>query len=193
MDVATFLADLAASRVRAQAAGRGGFDRPPDLQLPLAIEVALTHRFLISPILARSAYAPDSARAGVPSSQREDIEYWWARYGAEVNWLLDTGASGVVALEIDLQLAQQALAPLAGDEWSWQRSLHFVVRQTWHILFTHVPGLSMPAEFPGLRLQTRTSILIPPSRTPAGIEMVYADPDAPLLSAGWLRDALLRG
>lgn len=75
--------------------------RPQALVLPEAFEVALKHRFPLSPVLARSRLAAGSAGVGVPSCERAQIEYWFARYGDDSNWLLETGEeSGVVSLEI---------------------------------------------------------------------------------------------
>ncbi len=188
-DIGHFLARIDEIRRREQITTRAGFVAPPGLQLPPALEVAIKHGFPISPIPALSDYAPISARVGVASSEREQIEYWFARYGSDAQWLVETGES-VVSLEIELRLAMQSLAFLAGDDRSWQRTLHFANRGLWFVLFKYAPGLlSFNDRYPGLRLHVGDSILIPPSRTPSGIELVYADPQAPLLSADWLRNA----
>jgi hypothetical protein len=188
-DVATFLTEVAESRLCAQIAARAGFVVPPDLCLPRALELPIKHRWLISPVLARSEYAVHSARIGVPTSEREQIEYWFVRYGAEANWLLETGA-GVIALEIELSLARHSLAYLAGDDWSWQRSLHFAVLGKRHVLFEYGGGLTLPVRYPGLRLHSSNSpILIPPSKTPSSIELRWANLHAPLLPPpNWLRE-----
>jgi len=189
-DLSSFLAEVAESRRAAQAAERSGFVLHPGLVLPEALEVTLRHRFLLSPVLARSRLAARSASAGVASCHREQIEFWFARYGEDANWLLETGEeSGVVSLEIDLRLARQSLAYLAGDDPSWQHSLRFTTGSRWHVLFEYASGLPQFRGYPGLFLHAGNSILVPPSRTPSGIELVYADPHAPLLSADWLRRA----
>lgn len=193
-DVSTLLVEVAESRRAAQAAKRSGFIPPSGLVLPEALEVTLRHRFLLSPILARSRLAASSAGVGVSSCERAQIEYWFARYGDDANWLLKTGEeSGVVSLEIDLGLAMHSLAYLAGDDPSWQRSLRFAAGNRWHILFEYVSRLPQFRGYPGLFLNSGNSILVPPSRTPSGVELVYKDPHAPLLSADWLREAASSG
>jgi hypothetical protein len=111
------------------------------------------------------------------------IEYWFSLYGDDANWLTATGEAGVVSLEIDLRLARHSLAHLASDDHSWQRSLHFAACGKWHVLFEDTAGFPSLRGYPGLSLHSGDSILVPPSRTPSGIELVYADPHAPLLSA----------
>jgi hypothetical protein len=165
---------------------------PSDLRLPHALEIAIAHRWRISPVLARSVHAHHSARVGVPSADWEQIEYWFAQYGRDANWLLHTGeASGVVALEIELRLAMHSLAWLAGADCSWQRSLQFTNRGRWFVLFACESGPpSLGDRYPGLRLHTSDPILIPPSRTLSGVEMFFSDPHAPLLpTPAWLTGA----
>jgi len=192
-DVQRFLAKVAASRRGTQAASHVGFTSPPGLRLPPALESAIDHKWLIAPVLGRTAYALESARVDLPSAEREQIEYWAATY-PDTNWLLHTGAeSAVVALEIELRLARHSLAYLAADDWSWQRTLHFAVQGRWRVLFECVPGLPSLDGYPGLHLHKSGPILIPPSRMPSGIELVYADPLAPLLPAAWLRKAVSLG
>lgn len=66
LDVPTFLAKIAAERQRQQDAACASSVPPPDLELPESLEVALRHRFLIRPVLARSMLALNSAGIGVP-------------------------------------------------------------------------------------------------------------------------------
>jgi hypothetical protein len=73
-----FLAEVASSRLATQIEERKSFRAPPGFELPSALEVALRNRWLIAPVLARSEVAVNSASVGVPSSDREQIEYWLA-------------------------------------------------------------------------------------------------------------------
>jgi hypothetical protein len=188
-DVSTFLAEITHSRRTAQAAERSGFVSPPGLVLPEALEVALRYRFLLSPVLAHSRLASHSARVGVPSNDRAQLEYWYSQHGSDANWLMETGApSRVVVLEVDPNFGRHALAHLVGDSLSWERTLHFAAHGKWHFLFEYARGLPSFRGYPGVRLHAGSSILVPPSRTPYGIELTYADPHAALLSADWLRD-----
>ena len=100
IDVATFLANLAESNRAAQLAERSGFVPASGLVLPVALEVALRHRFLLTPALARSRLATTSPPACLPSCEREQLEYWFAQYGEEAQWHLHLAESNVVA-EID--------------------------------------------------------------------------------------------
>jgi hypothetical protein len=113
----------------------------------------------------------------------------WVDSYINLNWALELEASGVAGLEIELGLSWQSLTVLTGDEWDWQRTLHFAAGNRWNVLFANASGLRSLKGFPGLRLLTTGSILIPPSHTPSGIEMQWADPCAPLRPApAWLRD-----
>lgn len=191
IDTSTFLAELAESRRAAQLAERKGFVPASGLVLPVALEAAIRRRLLLTPALARSRLATTSAIIGVPSCEREQVEYWFAHYGDDANWLLETGESGVISLEVDQSLSRSSLAHLASANHSWQHTLHFAVQGNSHFLFEYVAGLPSLRHFPGLRLHSGNSILVPPSRTPAGMELVYEDPCAPLLPADWLREAAI--
>jgi integrase len=153
---------------------------------PRTSRSARSHTQASLPAFARPRPVP----TGRALCHREQIEFWFARYGEDANWLLETGEeSGVVSLQIDLRLARQSLAYLAGDDPAWQRGLRFTAGRRWHVLFEYASGLPQFRGYPGLFLHAGDSILVPPSRTPSGIELVYADPHAPLLSADWLRRA----
>jgi len=191
-DVATFLAEVSESRRRDQTAARAGFVASPDLCLPRALDVALDHRWLISPVRGCSEYALRSARVGVPCRDREQIEYWFAYY-PDANWMLQTGEeSGVLALEVDPKLSRYSLAYLAGEDRSWQRSLQFAVHGRWQILFAYAAGLrSLVGRYTGLRLHAGDQIFVPPLRTLNGIKIEYANPHAPLLPVpDWLYQAM---
>lgn len=193
LDVSTFLARIAADRQREQDAARTGIVLPLDLKLPESLEIALRHRFLIRSVLARSAHALNSAGIGVPSCDRRQLEFWYAQFGNDANWLLQLGdASGVVAVKIELQFARYSLESLAGDDNSWLRTLRFSAGNRWFVLFKYLTGLLPLASFPGLSLHKRSSILIPPSRTPSEVEFVFADPQAQLLPFPGPRETSLR-
>ena len=189
-DVSTFLAEVTESRRTAQAAERSGFVPPRGLVLPEALEVALRHRFLLSPVLACSRLASTSSRVGVPSNDRAQIEYWYSRHGSDANWLMETGASsGIVVLELDPNLSMHALAHLVDDNLSWQLPLQFAAQGKRHVLFEYVQGLPSLRGYSGVRLHSGSSVLVPPSRTPSGMELVYANPHAAPLSVDWQRNA----
>jgi hypothetical protein len=78
--VETFLAEVAALRLNIQIEERKAFRAPPSFEFPPALEVALQHRWLIAPVLARSELAVNSASGFVPSSDRQQIAFWLARY-----------------------------------------------------------------------------------------------------------------
>ncbi len=184
-DVKTFLAELDEKR-RSQTNGPAAYVPPPFLDP--ALEIALRHRWLIAPINGHSKLSFYWNRVGSPSRNREEIELWFDSY-INLNWALELEASGVVALEIELALSWQSLTFLTGDEWDWQRTLHFAAAGgRWFALFAYEAGLRSLEGFPGMRLRTTGSILIPPSHTPSGIEMKWADPCSPFLPApAWLR------
>ena len=135
IDVSTFLAGLTESRRANQVAECKGFVPAFGLVLPVALEVALRHRLLLTPVLARSRLATNSASIDVPSCERAQIEYWFTRYGENANWHLHLGQSGVVAVEIDPTQARYSLAVLTEDDDAWSRSLNFVAQGRWHFLF----------------------------------------------------------
>jgi hypothetical protein len=182
-----FLAEVASSRLETQIEERKAFRAPPGFELPSALQVALRHRWQIAPVLARSELAVNSASGGVPSSDREQIECWLARY-PEANWSLVTGpASGVTALEIETRSVSSWLADFTEDEGDWPRTLRFTSGSRCFLLFASNAGIQSLAVYPGLRLHARTRILIPPSRLLNGDQLAYADPHALLLAPpNWL-------
>jgi hypothetical protein len=119
IDVSTFLAGLTESRRAHQVAERKGFIPASGIVLPVALEVALRHRLLLTPVLARSRLATTSASIGVPSCERAQIEYWFSRFGEDANWQLHLGQSGIVALAIDPAQAKCSLAALTEDDDAW--------------------------------------------------------------------------
>jgi hypothetical protein len=182
-----FLAEVASLRLQTQLDERKPFRAPLDFELPAPLEVALRHRWKIVPVLARSPLAVNSASCGVPSSDREQVEFWLARY-PEANWSLATGPSGVIGLEIETGLARSWLADFTEDESDWTRTLRFMCGSRRFMLFASNAGFESLAAYPGLRVHARTRILIPPSRLPNGDELAYADSHAPLLDPpNWLR------
>jgi hypothetical protein len=182
-----FLAEVASLRLKNQIKERKAFRAPTDFALPAALEVALRHRLRIVPLLARSQFSVNSASVGVPSSDREQIKSWSCRY-PEANWLLATGPASVTALEIETGLATSWLADFTEDESDWPRTLQFTSGSRRFMLFASNGGFESLAAHPGLRVHTRTRILIPPSRLPSFEELAYADSHAPLLDTpNWLR------
>jgi hypothetical protein len=164
LDASTFLTELAESRRREQAATRADFELPQGLELPRALEISLAHHLYIQPTLALSPLAGHSARIGVPSCEREQIEFWYARYGDEANWLLDLGESGIAAVEIELPLAWHSLLLLTRNDDSWRRSLQFIAYGKRQILYRCTGGRPfIDNRYHGLRLHASGSILIPPS------------------------------
>jgi hypothetical protein len=178
--VDAFLMEVAHSRLKTQFEERKAFRAPPGFELPSALEVALRHRWLVTPVVAGSELAVNSASVGVPSSDREQIEYWLVRY-PEANWSLATGPSGVAALEIENRFVSSCLADLTEDENDWTRTLRFTCGSKCFMLFASDAGLPSLAGHPGLRLHTRTRIFIPPSHLSNGDHLEYANPYAPLL------------
>ena len=186
----SFLAGLTESRRADQVAERKGFIPASGLVLPVALEVALRHRLLLTPVLARSRLATTSASVGIPSCEREQIEYWFARYGENANWHLHLEQSGVVALAIDPAQARYSLAALIADDDSWQRSLNYVAQGRRHFLFESVPGLPKFLGYPGLQLHAGNSILVPPSIV-SGRTLFFDDPNAPVLPLPPLSKSLI--
>jgi hypothetical protein len=186
-NVENFLTELAESRQREQSAARAGFMFPRDLCLPAELETAIEHRLPIAPMLALSPYAPRSTRAGFPSFDRDQIEYWFARYGAEgTNWVLDLDEeSSIVAIRSALEFYGLPFR-LPEEYRALKRTLRVQAKTTSYALFRVPPGRKLStAWFHGLCWHTW--IPLPPSRLvrESGEEIVftYADPGAPLLTA----------
>jgi hypothetical protein len=188
IDTASFLAELAESRRRVQSAARVGSafaadccDLPPDLSL------ILEKGGVIQPQLARSPFAPTTARVGVSSGDRAQVEYWWRCFGEEANWLLDTHASSMVALECSIYMTPLNLFCRRGEYQTFERTLRFRTSTRVFALFSIPPGRSMSRGWYS-GVHWRTPVLIPPSRVPSGpdeheVELSYVDPFAPLLPA----------
>lgn len=187
-NVETFLAELADSRRREQAAARAGFTLPPDFCLPAELETAIKHQLPIAPMLALSPYAPRSARVDFPSCERGQIEYWYFRYGAECNcnWVLEAcEESGIVAIRTAIGFNK---LPFKGPEeyLALKRTLRVQTKTASYALFRVPPGRKLAtARFDGLCW--RQWIPVPPSRLEdedgEKIKFTYVDPGAPLLPA----------
>lgn len=187
-NVETFLAEVADSRRREQAAARAGFVLPPDLCLPADLETAIERQLPIAPMLALSTYAPRSARVGFPSYERGQIEYWYSRYGAECNcnWVLEPcEESGIVAIRMSIGFYK---LPFKGPEehLALKRTLRVQTKTASYALFRIPPGRKLAtARFDGLCWHKW--IPLPPSRLEdeygEEIEFTYVDPSAPLLPA----------
>lgn len=183
-----FLAELAESRRHAQSAARAGSAIAPGrCDLPAALKLILTKGGLIQPQLARSPFAPSTARVGVSSGERAQVEYWWRCFGEEANWLLDTHASGMVALDFSPYILPYKLFCRAGEYQTFERALRFKTPTRMYALFSIPCGRSMSRGwYDGVHW--RTPVLIPPSRVLLGpdeqeFELSYVDPSAPLLPA----------
>lgn len=188
IDTASFLAELAENRRRAQSAVRVGSAFADDrCDLPPALDLILEKGGVIQPQLARSPFAPTRARVGVPSGERAQVEYWWRCFGEEANWLLDTHASSMVALECSVYMTPLKLFCRRGEYQSFERTLRFRTSTRVFALFSVPPGHSMSRGWYS-GVHWRTLVLIPPSRVIWGpdeceFELSYVDPSAPLLPA----------
>lgn len=188
IDIDSFLAGVAESRRRAQSAARVGSAFAADrCELPPALDLILEKGGVIQPQLARSPFAPATARVGVPSGERAQIEYWWRCFGEEANWLLDTHTSRMVALECSVYMTPLKLFLRRGEYQSFERTLRFRTSTRVFALFSVPPGHSMSRDWYS-GVHWRNPVLIPPSRVPSGpdggeVELSYVDPSAPLLPA----------
>lgn len=188
IDADSFLAGVAESRRRAQAAARASTAfANVHCELPPALDLILSHGGVIQPQLARSPFAGTAARVGVPSRERSQAEYWWRCYGEEANWLLDTGASGILAIEFSPYISPYKLFRRRGEYDAFERTLRFRTPSRVFALFSLPPGRGMSRRWYN-GVHWRTPVLIPPSRVPLGpggneVELSYVDPSAPLLPA----------
>ncbi len=188
IDSDSFLAELAESRRRAQSAARVGNTFASDRRdLPPALDLIIEKGGRIQPQLARSAFASATARVGVPSGERAQVESWLGCFGDEANWLLDTQASSIVALEFSVYITPLKLFSRPGEYQLFERTLSFRTPTRVFALFSIPPDRGMwRGWYSGVHW--RTPILIPPSRVRSGpdgneFEFSYVDPSAPLLPA----------
>jgi len=194
-DIATLLAEVAESRRHAQTAARAGFVTPQNLRLPIELDLAIDLRLPIVPMLARSFYAQSSARVGVPTCERQQIEYWYARYGGEANFMLATGlengdGASVLAVESWIGLYPYWLFRLHTEFKAYDKTLRLRAGNRTFALFS-VPSGMEPARSCHKGLHWRDFIPLPPSRVTyyyswegsGEIELSYCDPLAPLLPA----------
>lgn len=189
IDVRSFLAEVAENRHRAQSVARSRYVPPAGpRRLPIALDLMIANGGLVQPVLARSPFAQRSARVGVPSGEREQIEYWYACYGNEANWLLDTETSRIIAIEFSPYAPLYGLFSRSGEYQALERTLRFDTPNRSFALFSVPPDRRMASAW-FHNVHWRTPVLIPPSRVLWGadgeyeIEFSYVDPDAPLLSA----------
>jgi hypothetical protein len=123
----------------------------------------------------------------VPSGERAQIEYWWSCFGEEANWLLDTAASGILAIDFSASMPPFNLFRRAGEYRMFERTLRFKTPTEMFALFSIPAGHSMSRGWYS-GVHWRTPVLIPPSRVLWGpdeheFELSYVDPSAPLLPA----------
>jgi len=146
-------------------------------------------------MLARSFYAQSSARVGVPTCERQQIEYWYARYGDDANWMLATGlengdGASVLAVESWIGNYPHWLFRRPAEFKAYDETLRLRAGNRTFALFS-VPSGMEPARSYHKGLHWRDFIPLPPSRVTyyyswegtGEIELSYRDPLAPLLSA----------
>ena len=188
IDVDSFLAEVAENRRRAQSAACAGSAFEPDRgDLPPALDLILHKGGLIQPQLARSPFAPRSSRVGVPSRDREQVEYWWRCYREDANWLLDVQASAMLAIESSVYIEPYRLFRRPGEHQAFMRTLRFRASTRVFALFSIPPCRSILRGWHSC-VHWRNPLLIPPSRLLSGsdeneVELGYLDPTAPLLPA----------
>jgi hypothetical protein len=181
IDADTFLITLAETQRRTQSAVLDQTTLPSNrCALPPALELILEKGGLIQPQLARSPY--------VPSGNRADIEHMYSLVGDEASWLLDTEASGIIAVEFSRYCSPFWLFRRPGEYKTFERTLRFHAHNRIFVLFSVPHGRHISRGW-GQGIHWRTSILIPPSRVLWGpndeieTELDYVDPAAPLLPA----------
>jgi hypothetical protein len=189
INIDSFLATLSETRRRAQSAARANnVSATATHDLSPALELILEKGGLIQPQLARSPFAPRAARVGVPCGARAQIEFWCTCFGDDANWLLDTEASGMIALEFSPHLPPYLLFRRPGEYQAFEHTLRFDAHERIFALFS-VPQGRRIARGWYHGLHWRTPVLIPPSRVLWGpgdeyeFELRYVDPSAPLLPA----------
>ena len=188
INVDSFLAEVAENRRQAQSAARSGctFAASQD-DFPADLDLILKHGGLIQPQLARSPFAPRAARVGVPTRDREQVEYWWRCYGDEANWTLDTQGASMLAIEFSAYIEPYRLFRRPGEHQAFTRTLRFRASTRGFALFSIPPGRSISRGWHSC-VHWRNPLLIPPSRLLSGsdeneVELSYLDPTAPLLPA----------
>lgn len=188
IDIDSFLAGVAENRRLAQSAARVGSASVADrCDLPPDLDLIIEKGGIIQPQLARSPFASPAARVGVPSGERAQVEYWWRCFGEEANWLLDTHASSIVALECSVYMTPLKLFCRRGEYQTFERTLRFKASTRVFALFSIPSGRSLSRGWYS-GVHWRTPVLIPPSRVHWGpdeheFELSYVDPCAPLLPA----------
>lgn len=184
----TFLEQLATSRHQAQAEALQSLPIPQDVELPPELVVAVSFGGLVSPVLARSVYAPLSACVGAPSSDPVQLLQYFAAY-PDCNWNLCTRVdAGIIAAEFDNDLARESLAYLCAGDDDWHRTLRFDSAKARIALFALTAQRIRPKfnRLPGLSVHCGDRVLIPPSIV-AGKGLAYLDSLARLAATpGWL-------
>ena len=175
----TFLQQLIARRRFEQAQACSSTVLGADFKLPAALSVAIQNHWVISPVLARSPFAPRAAYVGEPDLNPAVIAYWAATY-PDANFALVPGPeSGVFGLQIDPRKAKYLLQSLDEEEgWDWQQTLRFRAGNSWYAMLAWPEaGLrtSSPS-LPGIVVHSRGPILIPPSQSVDDIRLEYDDP-----------------
>ncbi len=194
-EIETFLEEVAAERRTQQARLRAAFPVPSPVELPPELELTLRHGLSLCPVACATLRPPDRAILATPSSDREQVAWWWARrqrLSPNLNWGVATERQGIAVLEVDTRQAIASLQDLTNEDDAWERTLRVEARWIWFSLFRYdgEPVRRLAGQYPGFMLHRRAVIVVPPSTVDYYGRLLYADPSAPLLNLPrWLMES----
>ena len=152
---------------------------------------ALKRRWHIAPVLAQSKNFSVKALAGRPTNDFVQVSHWWEQYfQSGCNWAVELGArSDLLIMEFDYNVGRRMLPHLCGNNWSWRTTLQFTDQNSRFVCFHYSgqPLRDIGRDFPGVRIHSRSCILIPPSTYSTGAQLSYLNPGAKVLDLqNWL-------
>ena len=192
MKAEEFLKNLKTAQAPAATQPRSASSDAPEIEIPSSLASALKRGWHIAPVLARSKNFPIKALAGHPTNDFVQVGQWWEQYfKTGCNWAVELGArSDLLIMEFDYEVGRRMLPHLCGNDWSWRSTLQFTDADARFVCFRH-SGQRLRAigrDFPGVRVHSRSCLLIPPSTYSTGAQVSYLNPGSKVL---YLQDWLL--
>lgn len=147
--------------------------------LPPDIAKALEWGWQMGPVSGDSRWAEP---VWPPTNDRLELERWLGRHPEPHNWVVRAGrASGVIAAELQLDVAREAFIHINAADRRWNTTLRFLSQNSWMFLFLPPAGLILNRNpLPGIRLHCAGNLVFVPPSVLSGRQLAYVNPSARL-------------
>ena len=164
-----------------------------EFELDSTLTSALERGWHVAPVLTHSKHFMRTALAGYPTQDLVQLRHWVREYSeCGCNWVVETGArSSLLVLEYTHDIGREMVRYLCEDDRSWRTTLQFTDQNARFVCFRYSGEQIRPlgSDFPGVRINLGSRLLIPPSSTAKGLQLSYLNPGARVLELpGFLLD-----